>query len=130
MIKKSDIGIHNSLFGGQLLSWIDDAAAGYAMQLCDTPRIVTVLIDKCVFEKPAKESQLLKIYGEPSDIGNSSVTLYIEARAHNVYTGKQTPILKTHIKFVHIDEEGNSIPIGEKGRNRIRELIEISKINN
>lgn len=123
-IKKSDLGFHGNLFGGSLLKWIDGSAAGYAMQLCDTPRMVTVSIDKCNFERPAREGQLLKIYGNPSAVGNSSVTLYMEARAHNVYTGKQAIVLKTQIKFVHIDEEGNPIPIGEKGRKRINNLIE------
>lgn len=122
-IKKSDLGFHGNLFGGKLLAWIDAAAAAYSMQLCDTPRMVTVSIDKCIFEKPARESQLLKIYGYPTQVGNTSVTLYMEARAHNVYTGKQVLVLKTHIKFVQIDEEGNPIPIGEKGRNRINKLI-------
>ena len=122
-IKKSDLGFHGNLFGGKLLAWIDAAAAAYSMQLCDTPRMVTVSIDKCIFEKPARESQLLKIYGYPTQVGNSSVTLYMEARAHNVYTGKQVLVLKTHIKFVQIDEEGNPIQIGEKGRNRITKLI-------
>ncbi len=37
-IKKSDLGFHGNLFGGKLLAWIDASAAGYAMQLCDTPR--------------------------------------------------------------------------------------------
>ena len=123
-VKKSDLGFHGNLFGGTLLKWIDAAAAGFSMQLCDTPRMVTVSIDKCNFEKPARESQLLKIYGEPSDLGHTSITMYLEARTHNVYTGKQTLVLKTHIKFVHIDEDGNPIPIGEKGRNRIEKLIE------
>jgi acyl-CoA thioesterase YciA len=123
-IKKSDLGFHGNLFGGKLLAWIDAAAAGFAMQLCDTPRMVTVSIDKCNFEKPARESQLLKIYGRPSKVGNSSVSLYMEARAHNVYTGVQSVVLKTNITFVHIDEEGNPIPIGEKGRRRITNLIE------
>lgn len=122
-IKKSDLGFHGNLFGGKLLAWIDAAAAAYSMQLCDTPRMVTVSIDKCIFEKPARESQLLKIYGYPTQVGNTSVTLYMEARAHNVYTGKQVLVLKTHIKFVQIDEEGNPIPIGEKGRTRINKLI-------
>jgi acyl-CoA thioesterase YciA len=122
-IKKSDLGFHGNLFGGKLLAWIDAAAAGYAMQLCDSPRMVTVSIDKCYFEKPAREGQLVKIYGLPSEVGNSSVTLYMEARAHNVYTGRQIIVLRTHIKFVHIDEEGNPIPIGEKGKNRIARLI-------
>jgi acyl-CoA thioesterase YciA len=123
-IKKSDLGFHGNLFGGKLLAWIDAAAAGYAMQLCDTPRMVTVSIDKCNFEKPARESQLLKIYGKPHKVGNTSVSLYMEARAHNVYTGVQSVVLKTNITFVHIDEEGNPIPIGEKGRRRITNLIE------
>ncbi len=122
-IKKSDLGFHGNLFGGKLLAWIDAAAAGYSMQLCDTPRMVTVSIDKCFFEKPAKEGQLLKIYGRPAKLGNTSVTLYMEARAHSVYTGNQVVILKTNIRFVSIDDEGNPIPIGEKGRTRITNLI-------
>jgi acyl-CoA thioesterase YciA len=122
-IKKSDLGFHGNLFGGKLLSWIDASAAGYAMQLCDTPRMVTVAIDQCNFEKPAKESQLLKIYGFPSKIGNTSMTLYMEARAHNVYTGKQDLVLKTNITFVQIDEGSNPIPLGEKARSRVNALL-------
>ena len=124
-IKKSDLGFHGNLFGGKLLAWIDAAAAGYSMQLCDTPRMVTVSIDKCFFEKPAREGQLLKIYGKPAKLGTTSITLYMEARAHNVYTGKQAIVLKTNIKFVSIDEDGNPIPIGEKGRIRFSNLIEL-----
>jgi len=122
-IKKSDLGFHGNLFGGKLLAWIDAAAAGYAMQLCDTPRMVTVSIEKCFFEKPAKEGQLVKVYGVPTEVGHTSLTMYLEARAHNVYTGKQMIVLRTHIKFVHIDEEGNPIPIGERGRKRITNLV-------
>jgi acyl-CoA hydrolase len=122
-VKKSDLGFHGNLFGGKLLSILDGAAYGYSIQICDTPRMVTVSIDKCNFEKPGREGQLLKIYGYPTDVGNSSVTIYMEARAHNVYTGKQVVVLKTHIKFVHIDEDNHPIPIGEKGRRRINELI-------
>jgi acyl-CoA hydrolase len=122
-IKKSDLGFHGNLFGGKLLSWIDSSAAGYSMQLCDTPRMVTVSIDQCNFERPAKESQLLKIYAHPIKVGNTSMTLYMEARAHNVYTGKQDLILKTNITFVHIDEGGNSIPLHEKSKTRINTLI-------
>jgi acyl-CoA thioesterase YciA len=122
-IKKSDLGFHGNLFGGKLLSWIDSAAAGYAMQLCDTPRMVTVSIDKCFFEKPAREGQLLKVYGSPSHVGNTSVDLYMEARSHNVYTGRQTLILKTNIRFVRIDEDGNPVPISERAKIRIEKII-------
>ena len=123
-IKKSDLGFHGNLFGGKLLAWIDAAAAGYAMQLCDTPRMVTISIDKCFFEKPAKEGQLLKIYGKPQSVGTSSLTIYMEARGHNVYTGDQKVILKTNIKFVRIDEEGNPIPISDRAKQRIQRMID------
>ena len=34
--KKGDIGVHDNMFGGLLLGLIDDAAASYASQICDT----------------------------------------------------------------------------------------------
>ena len=123
-IKKSDLGFHGNLFGGSLLKWIDSAAAGYAMQLCDTPRMVTISIDKCNFEKPAKENQLLKIYGYPSRIGNTSITIYMEARSHNVYTGKQELVLKRNITFVRIDDTGSPIPISDRVKNKINKILE------
>ena len=113
-IKKSDLGFHANLFGGKLLAWLDAAGAAYAMEVCDTPRMVTVMIDKCIFKKPAKEGQLIKIYGEVSKIGITSITFYMEARAHNVYYGKQKTILSTNIKFVRIDENGDTVPISER----------------
>ena len=48
-IKKSDLGFHGNLFGGKLLAWMDAAAAGFASEVCDTPRMVTKSIDKCIF---------------------------------------------------------------------------------
>ena len=114
LVKKSDLGFHANLFGGKLMAWIDAGAAAYAMEVCDTPRMVTVKIDECVFKKAAKESQLLKIYGKVAEIGNTSVTLYIEARAHNVYSGSQNVILSTKIKFVRIDENNDPIPISDR----------------
>ena len=117
-VKKSDLGFHGNLFGGKLLAWVDAAGAAYASQVCDTPRMVTVLIDECVFKKPAKEGHLLKIYGEVKAIGKSSITLKVEARSHNVYDGRQAIILSTHIKFVRIDEQGESIPISDRVKMR------------
>ena len=121
-IKKSDLGFHGNLFGGKLLAWMDAAAAAYAMQVADTPRIVTLLIEQCVFKKPAKEGQLIKVYGEVVTIGNTSVTLYMEARSHNVYSGIQSIVLSTNMKFVRIDENGDAIPISDRVRNKYNKL--------
>ena len=117
-IKKSDLGFHANLFGGKLLAWLDAAAAAYAMETCDTPRMVTIKIDECVFKKAAKEGQMIKIYGDVVRVGNTSIELYLEARAHNVYSGSQTVILSTNITFVRIDENGDPIPISERVRQR------------
>jgi acyl-CoA thioesterase YciA len=113
-VKKSDLGFHGNLFGGKLLAWIDASGAAYASQVCDSPRMVTVLIDECLFKKPAKEGHLLKIYGNVLMIGTTSVTLRVEARSHNVYDGRQAIILKTNIKFVRVDEQGDPIPISDR----------------
>ena len=119
-VKKSDLGFHGNLFGGKLLAWLDASAAAYAAQFCDTPRMVTISIDKCVFKKPAKEGQLLKIYGDVEKIGTTSITLKLEARSHNVYNGRQTVILSTNIAFVRVDEQGDSIPISDRVRKKIK----------
>jgi acyl-CoA thioesterase YciA len=119
-IKKSDLGFHANLFGGKLLAWLDASAAAYAMEACDTPRMVTVKIDECVFKKAAKEGQMIKIYGSVDTIGTTSITLYMEARSHNVYSGKQNVILSTKIKFVRIDENNDPIPISDRVRDKFQ----------
>ena len=122
-IKKSDLGFHANLFGGKLLAWLDASAAAYAMEVCDTPRMVTVKIDECVFKKAAKEGQMIKMYGKVKEIGTTSITLYMEARSHNVYSGKQNVILSTNIKFVRIDENNDPIPISERVKNKFNDGI-------
>ena len=119
-IKKSDLGFHANLLGGKLLAWLDASAAAYAMEACDTPRMVTVKIDECVFKKAAKEGQMIKIYGSVDTIGTTSITLYMEARSHNVYSGKQNVILSTKIKFVRIDENNDPIPISDRVRDKFQ----------
>jgi len=119
-IKKSDLGFHANLFGGKLLAWLDASAAAYAMEVCDTPRMVTVKIDECVFKKAAREGQMIKMYGSVDTIGTTSITLYMEARSHNVYSGKQNVILSTKIKFVRIDENNDPIPISDRVRDKFQ----------
>src|SRR5210317_336693 len=119
-IKQSDLGFHANLFGGKLLAWLDASAAAYAMEVCDTPRMVTVKIDECIFKKAAREGQMIKMYGSVAEIGNTSITLYMEARSHNVYSGKQNVILSTNIKFVRIDENNDPIPISDRVRNKFK----------
>ena len=119
----SDIGVHGNLFGGTMMSWIDETGAAYASQICDTPRMVTVKISELIFKKPIKVGNLIKIYGEVKEFGKTSVTLNIEVRKHNVYTGEQDAVTHTEIKFVRIDDDNNPIPISERVKKRYKDRI-------
>lgn len=121
--KKGDIGVHDNMFGGTILSIIDDASASYASQICDTQRVVTLKIDELIFEKPVKVGNILKVYGEVKQFGTTSVTLYIEVRKHNVYTGVQTVVTHTNIKFVRIDDEGTPLAISDRVKERYSERM-------
>jgi acyl-CoA hydrolase len=121
--KKGDIGVHDNMFGGTIVSLIDDASAAYAAQICDTPMVVTIKIDELIFKKAVKVNALLKIYGKVINFGNTSVSLYIEVRKHNVRTGDQEIVTHTNIKFVRIDEDGTPIPISPHVKERYKERI-------
>ena len=113
-VKKLDLGFHGNLFGGKLLSWIDASVVAYSMEKCHSKNMITVALDKCVFEKAAKEGQLVKIYAGMNKIGNTSATFEVEARTYNVFRGDEEIILRTHMTFVRVDDEGVPIPISEQ----------------
>ena len=74
-------------------------------------------------DKKDKEGNIIKVYANVKEFGNTSVTLYIEVRKHNVYTGNQEVVIHTNIKFVRIDEEGHPIPVSERVKNRYFERL-------
>lgn len=106
-----DIGVHGNLFGGIMMAWIDEAASAMAVSVCHTPNMVTVKVDELVFKKKVKEGFVIRIYGEVAKMGNTSVTLHIEARKVSVYTGEEDVVVTTNTTFVRIDEEGKPTPI-------------------
>lgn len=116
--KKGDIGVHDNMFGGTILSLIDDAAASYTAQICDTQRIVTLKIDELIFKKPVKVGSILKVYGDVIEFGNTSITVEIDVRKHNVYTGAQETVTHTKMKFVRIDDDGKPLPIHQYVKDR------------
>ncbi|MFB6258527.1 MAG: acyl-CoA thioesterase [Flavobacteriales bacterium] len=118
-----DIGVHGNLFGGNMLSWLDEAAASMASQVCDTTNLVTKKLTEVEFERRIRVGQLIKIYGEVTRLGNTSITLAIEARKHNVHTGTQKKVCSTRITFVNVDEEGEPLPHSD----RVKERFEKSK---
>ena len=119
-VKKLDLGFHGNLFGGKLLSWIDAAVAAYAMEKCRTQNMITIAIDKCIFKKPAREKNLVKIYAEIVRVGNTSATFKVEARAYNVFRGDEVTLLETNMTFVRVDDEGVPISISQQVKDKFR----------
>ncbi len=113
-----DIGIHGNLFGGTLMAWIDEAAAAFATEYCYTPNMVTVRVGELLFKKPLKAGQHLRIYGEVMELGNTSITLSLEARKYSLYSGEETVVCSTNTTFVRIDDDGTPTPIGELVKKR------------
>lgn len=112
--KTQQLGYHGNLFGGIMLSWLDEAGAAFACQACDTPRMVTKHISEVTFEKPVRAGHIIKIYGKVIKVGNSSIIIHLEARRHSVYNGTQRTVCSTDMVFVRIDGDGEAIPISQK----------------
>ena len=110
-VMAKQVGYHGNLFGGIMLSWIDEAGAAFACQIADTGRMVTKYMSEVNFERAVRPGQLIKIYGRCLSIGNTSVTIEIEARRHSIYNGTQKPVCKCSMVFVRIDGDGEPVPV-------------------
>lgn len=122
-----DVGFHGNLFGGILLAWLDEAGAALAAELCESPRMVTVKISEVIFRKPIRPGQIIKIYGKMEDIGNSSITIKLEARRHSPYNGSQRVACTTDMTFVRIDGDGEPVPISPSIKNKFLQEKKIEK---
>ena len=109
--KTQNLGMHGNLFGGVMLSWLDEAGAAFTSQVCGTPRMVTKSISEVVFQKPVRAGQIIKIYADVVRIGESSITIRLEARRHSVYNGSQRNVVSVDMVFVRIDGDGEPVPI-------------------
>ena len=120
--KTGDIGIYDNLFGGKMLAWLDEAGGTYSASVCCTPNMITLKMDEVVFKKPVKVNDHIRIYGEVSRMGNSSLTINLEARRFNFSAHKEELVCSTTITFVRIDEYGQAVPIDKEIRNKYQNL--------
>ena len=120
-VMAKQVGYHGNLFGGVMLSWIDEAGAAFACQIADTGRMVTKHISAVTFEQPVRPGQLIKIYGKCIKIGKTSLTIGIEARRHSIYNGTQKLACKCDMVFVRIDGDGEAVPIAPHIHEKMKE---------
>lgn len=110
LIKPGDLNANNTLFGGQLLRWIDEDVAIYAMTKLESKRTVTKYISEINFISSARQADTVEIGIEFSAIGRTSITFRCEVR--NLVT-KSTIIKLEKIVFVNVDENERPLPHGK-----------------
>jgi len=103
-----------------MLGFLDESDACYVYQICETTNIVTKKIEEVIFETPVKVGNLIKIYGKVCKVGETSITINLEARNNNVFTGEEILVCHTRMIFVKTDDVGNPISISNKVRDRYK----------
>ena len=122
--KGKEVGVHNRMFGGDLLQELDSVCAVFAAEVCDTPWIVTKTMN-VEFVSEIRPNQIYKTYVGIKKIGNTSITLNAEIRTHSVDTEKEVLALKCETVFVRINEYGEAIRINDNVRSNYPEMSKI-----
>lgn len=79
-IKPEDLNPNGTLFGGQLLAWIDEELALYSIIQLENSRIVTKHMSEINFVSSAKQGDVIEIGIDVVKFGNTSLTLKCEVR--------------------------------------------------
>lgn len=108
-VKPEDLNAHNTLFGGRLLSWIDEEAAIYTTIQLRTNSVVTKYISEINFVNSAKQGDIVELGIKAIRFGTTSLSLTCEVR--NKITQK-TILTIDKIVFVSVDADGKPIAHG------------------
>ena len=86
VVKYDDINAEDRLFGGKLMSWIDEVAGTVAVRHSGNP-IATAAIDNMQFKQGAVLGDVLVMIGKITYVGKTSmevrVDTYVEHMAHS-----------------------------------------------
>jgi acyl-CoA hydrolase len=102
-VKPEDLNPNGTLFGGQLLAWIDEEAALYTIIQFENSKIVTKYISEINFMSSAVKGDIVELGIEVIKFGKTSVTLKCEAR--NKMT-RETILTVDHIVMVNLGIDG------------------------
>ena len=93
------------LFGGHLMSLVDQAAAVAAIRHAGGPA-VTASIDRVDFRERIPVGSLVSCLATVDFVGNSSMDITVEVYAETVSTGERRHTHTAHVVFVAIDAAG------------------------
>lgn len=115
--KGKQVGVHNRMFGADLIEELDSVLSVFAAEICDTPWIVTKTLNT-EFIAPILPNQIYKTYVSIEKIGKTSISINAEIRKHSVHTENETLAVKANAVFVRINEEGEAIMISDRVRKK------------
>lgn len=113
------------LFGGNLLSMVDQAAAVAAIRHAGG-RVVTASFDRVDFRERIPLGSLVTCFATVDYVGNTSMDITVEVYAEMPSTGVRRHTHTAHVVFVAIDEHGKPmrVPRLVAGTDEERERME------
>lgn len=106
LVKPEDLNPANRLFGGQMMKWIDEAAALYVMSTMKTKNIVTVTVSNLTFDKPVMNGAFLEFHCRVAAVGTTSITIFVDVQNKDVAAGTGESVVTCSIKFVNLNSFG------------------------
>jgi acyl-CoA thioesterase YciA len=104
MVLSGDLNRHGTLFGGQMMAWMDIAAAMHAAEIMNM-NCVTVLANAIVFKAPAILGDICTFECWELERGSTSLTVGIKVTKSNLKE-KNVEIATSSFKFVAIGDDG------------------------
>ena len=111
MTMPRDTNAHGTIFGGVLLSYIDQAGAIAARERFPH-KFVTVAIDKVEFKQPVYVGDVLNLYGQIVHVGRTSLTIHVTVEAERFEDPAEiVPVTEAELIFVAVDDNRQPIPL-------------------
>ncbi|GMM59461.1 acyl-CoA thioesterase [Novosphingobium pituita] len=108
----ADCNAYGDIFGGWLVSLMDNAAGLIAARRC-RGRAATIAIDGMKFLQPVKVGDEVSVYGEIEKIGRTSMTINIEAWRRERHREQSSMVTHAKFTFVAVDGTGRARPVDE-----------------
>lgn len=106
----ADTNPRGDIFGGWLLSQMDLAGSTLALEIAKN-RVVTVAIDAMTFLKPVFVGDEISCYTEVISIGNTSVTVKVEAWVRRIERGECEKVTEGDFTYVAVNASREPLSI-------------------
>ncbi len=106
----ADTNPSGDIFGGWLVAQMD-LAGGNVASVKTKGRVATVAIDALVFHKPVFIGDEVSCYAEVIRIGNTSLTLHIEAWVRRALQEEIIKVTEGTFTFVAIDDDHKPLEV-------------------